>query len=156
MIKDMGLQTLIINTGTFINETIVPFILTVAFLVFLWNVVQFFIIESSELEGRQKARRLALWGITAFVLILSIWGIVNILVAALGFDRSRSLTSDYIEERGISSPAATTDDVDISEGCFGLPVGFQYCWRRGTQLQYSEDFEWLADIIRGENQNEGE
>lgn len=94
----MDLQTLLAGFLDFINSTVIPFILAIAFVVFIWNVVRYFIIESHSEDGREKARSLATWGIVAFVFILSIWGIVNILVDGFGFDRSEGITPDYILE----------------------------------------------------------
>lgn len=90
------LQSLAVGLGTFINQAVIPLIFGIALLFFLWNVVRYFIIGGANEEDRAKAKRLALWAIIAFVLMVSIWGIVNLLVGGLGFDRDRGIIPDYI------------------------------------------------------------
>lgn len=94
----MNIQTFLTNVLTFLNDTIVPAILGIAFLVFLWNVVRFFIIGGSDEESQTKAKSLAQWGITAFVIIASLWGIVNMLVAGLGLGNN-PIIPDYMCEK---------------------------------------------------------
>ncbi len=83
----------------FINSSLIPFALAIAFLFFLWNVLRFFIIESNSQEGRTKAKRYITWSIIAFVIILSIWAIVSMLVRDFGFDTTTPIVSDYVEGR---------------------------------------------------------
>jgi|GEM_PF-1625336 len=97
----MNIQTLLININEFLNTTIVPFLLSVAFLVFIWNVTRYFIIGGSNSDAQEKARSLALWGITAFVVILSLWGIVNLLVAGFGLGNRGAVIPDYMERKGV-------------------------------------------------------
>lgn len=85
---------------TFLNGTVVPLLLALAFLFFIWQAVRYFILESADEEGRKKARSLALWGILAFVLMISIWGIVNFLTAGLGFTRDEAICPDYVRRSG--------------------------------------------------------
>ena len=100
----MSIQTLLANIISFLNSTVIPFIIAVAFLVFLWNMAQYFIIGGASEENRTKARRNALYGIAAFVVIVSIWGIVNLLVNGFGFDRRTYITPDYIKGTDTNDP----------------------------------------------------
>lgn len=96
-----SLQDLLIGIGGFINAILIPFILAIAFLVFVINVVRFFVITSTTDEGQKNARNLAFYGIGAFVFILSFWGIINFVIS--GFFTAQESnpdcawkTSDYI------------------------------------------------------------
>jgi len=94
-----SLQSLLSGIGGFINSVLIPFILGIAFLIFVVNVVRFFIIGSHDPEGQKNARYLALYSIGAFVFILTFWGIVNFLINGIGFNNkpcSNDTTSDYI------------------------------------------------------------
>ena len=93
----MGIQEFILDILFFINETLIPFIIAIAFLVFIWNVARYFIIGGANDQDREKAKRLALYGILAFVIIVSLWGIVNVVVGGLGFNREQPLEPDYVE-----------------------------------------------------------
>lgn len=92
----MDIQTLIGAFISFLNTSVVPLIFAVAFIVFLWNAFQFFIVKGASDEGREKAKRLMVWGILAFVLMVSIWGIVNMLVTDLGFGQEGALCPDSV------------------------------------------------------------
>jgi hypothetical protein len=45
----------------------------------IWNVVMYLIRSGSDEEGRKKAQGHILWGLVGLAVILSIWGLVNIL-----------------------------------------------------------------------------
>jgi hypothetical protein len=81
----MNLQTFLTNTIAFINNTVITLLITVAFVSFLWNAFQYFIVQGDSEDGQTKAKSLALWSIAAFVIIVSFWGIVNMIVGDLGF-----------------------------------------------------------------------
>jgi len=68
---------------TFINGTLVPLVFALAFLVFIWGVFQYFIQGGGDETKREQGKQLMLWGIIGFVLMVSIWGIVNILSTGL-------------------------------------------------------------------------
>ena len=84
----MTINDLLSSILGFINTTVVPLFFTIAFFVFVWNAVRYFMIESGSEEGRQKAKRLAVWGIIAFFILFSLWGIVNLFITMFGFDIS--------------------------------------------------------------------
>ena len=96
----MDLQTFLSNIITFLNETIVPFILAGAFLMFLWNITRYFIIGGANEKEHENAKSLALWGIMAFVIILSLWGIVNMFVNGFEFGGGPVVTPDYMDGGG--------------------------------------------------------
>lgn len=69
----------------FINAVLVPFIFAIAFIVFIWGMFQYFIAGGANEEQRDQGKQLAIWGIMAFVVMISLWGIVNLLVATFTF-----------------------------------------------------------------------
>lgn len=73
------------NIVKFINGTVVPFIFALAFLMFLWGVANFFIIGRDAEEAKEKGKDYMLWGIGGFVLMVSVWGIVNLIADGFGF-----------------------------------------------------------------------
>lgn len=79
-------QGFLLDSLSFLNSTVVPFLFALAFLFFVVNVARYFIIGGDKEDERKKARLLALWGIVAFVIMVSIWGIVNLVVDGLGID----------------------------------------------------------------------
>lgn len=94
----MGLQTWLLPFIKFLSDTLVPFLVALALLFFLWNLVRYAIIGGANKEDREKARTLMLWGITALFVILFVWGIVNLFTRMFGFqDVTDPITPDYIK-----------------------------------------------------------
>ncbi len=88
---------MLVNLLAFLNGTVVPLLLAVAFLYFLWNVARYFIAGGAESDKQESARRLAMWGIMAFVVIVSLWGIVNMFFYGFGLTQTTSITPDYMQ-----------------------------------------------------------
>ncbi len=107
ILVDMDLQTFFTNIITFFNDSLIPFILAIAFLVFIWNIAQFFIMGSTLagdekkgiISGRIRARQYAMYSIFAFVIILSFWGIVILLTDDLNLNSGIPVVPDYMGGR---------------------------------------------------------
>lgn len=67
----------------FINNTLIPLIFGIALLVFIWGMFQYFIRNGA--EEKEQGKQLAIYAVVAFVLMVSIWGIVNLIASGLGF-----------------------------------------------------------------------
>jgi hypothetical protein len=114
------LQTFIKNTVLFLSSTIVPFLLAIAFLIFVINVVRFFVLQSGNEDGQKNAKSLALYSVLAFLFILIFWGLVNTLVSSFGLSTGGPPRSDYefpdqqpgivppSDDPGRANPQATT------------------------------------------------
>lgn len=72
---------------TIINAVIVPLIFAAAFLVFLWGVYTYFFLAAGNDEKRKEGRTFIMYGIIGFFIMVSVWGLVNILVGTFGFNR---------------------------------------------------------------------
>lgn len=74
---------------TSINESIVnPAIIllfSLALFFFLWGVVEYISNAESD-EGRQKGQQHILWGIIGMVIMVSVFGILNIVLNTFGID----------------------------------------------------------------------
>ena len=73
---------LVIST---INNVLVPVLFAVAFIVFLWGAFQAFIVGANNEEVKEKGKNLMLWGLIGFFVMISVWGLVNILTGTTGF-----------------------------------------------------------------------
>ncbi len=79
-LSDAG--SFVINT---INNIIVPVLFAVAFIVFLWGAFQTFIMGANSEDVKDKGKNLMLWGLIGFFVMVSIWGLVNVLTGTLSF-----------------------------------------------------------------------
>lgn len=86
-ISDVG--SFIINT---INNVLVPVIFAVAFVIFLWGAFWTFIVGANDAEVKAKGKNLMLWGFIGFFVMVSIWGIVNILTGTISFGNNSGIT----------------------------------------------------------------
>ncbi len=73
------IETFFKNIMNFINGTLVPLVFAIAFLAFLWGATKYFILGGADEGKREEGRQLMLYSIVAFVLMISIWGIVNLI-----------------------------------------------------------------------------
>lgn len=62
-----------------INGLIVPVLLAIAFLFFIWGVVNYFIFGAANDKKREEGRNFILWSIIGFVVIFSVWGLVGLV-----------------------------------------------------------------------------
>lgn len=90
-----GLQTYIPSILAFINTSLIPFILGIAFLVVVFNTVRYFVAGSTSEEGREKAKGFITYSIFAFVFIIVFWGLINLLVNFTGLSGTAPITTDF-------------------------------------------------------------
>jgi hypothetical protein len=81
----MNLITYIAALLEFIDRRIVPLIFAIAFIVFLWGIFQYFIAGGADEEKRKQGRDLALTGLIGFAIMVSVWGLVNLIIGTFGF-----------------------------------------------------------------------
>ncbi len=84
-----GIGTTVGSFISFLNSYLVPAVFALAFLLFIWGMFKFFILSGANEEGREQGKSLMLWGVIAFVMMVSIWGLVNVLSTSLGFKQTQ-------------------------------------------------------------------
>ena len=87
-VSDLG--SFIINT---INNIVVPVLFAIAFIVFLWGAFQAFILGASDGSAKESGKNLMLWGLIGFFVMVSIWGLVNILTGTISFGNNSGPSS---------------------------------------------------------------
>jgi len=70
-----------------INSAVIPLIFSLAFVSFIWGVVQY-VINSDDESKKMKGKQFMLWGIIALTVMVSVWGLVSILGATFSIDSS--------------------------------------------------------------------
>ena len=67
-----------------IGSYLIPLLFAVAVAMFIWGAIKFFIIETDEEAKRTQGKQFMIWGIIALTVMISVWGLVNILVSTFG------------------------------------------------------------------------
>jgi len=74
------------NIGEIINNILVPLLLTLGFLMFVWGMFKFFIVGGADEDARNSGKSLMIYAVLAFVLIISFWGLINFLSSSIGLE----------------------------------------------------------------------
>lgn len=78
-------DTLVNYITCLISSSIIPLIFTLAFMLFMWGVVQY-VINDTEEAKREKGKQFMIWGIIALFVMFSVWGLVKVLTGTFGIE----------------------------------------------------------------------
>ena len=67
-----------------INSVAVPLLFAIAFIVFLYGVAKAYIFSQGDGEAVKEGHRLILWGVIGFAVMISLWGLVNVVSNTFG------------------------------------------------------------------------
>ncbi|MFA6278477.1 MAG: hypothetical protein WC638_00070 [Candidatus Paceibacterota bacterium] len=67
-----------------INSVLVPVLFAIAFIVFLYGIAKAYIFSYGDTTKVAEGHHLVLWGIVAFAIMISIWGLVNVVANTFG------------------------------------------------------------------------
>ena len=73
-----------VNLINIINYVLVPLLFAVAFIVFLYGVFRKYIFSQGDSDMVKEGHQLILWGLIGFFVMLSLWGIVNVIANTFG------------------------------------------------------------------------
>ena len=71
-----------------INSVLVPLLFAVSFIVFLYGVAKAYILSPGDEEAVKSGHKILLWGLIGFAVMVSVWGLVNVVVATFGLASS--------------------------------------------------------------------
>lgn len=80
----LGAGGLIQGIIGFINNVLFPLALAIAFIFLVWGVIKFFVIGGDSDDGKTKGKQLIIYAVVAFVVILSFYGLINLVTNAIG------------------------------------------------------------------------
>lgn len=69
-----------------INNVLVPFLFAVAFIIFIYGVAKKYIFSNGDEGAVEEGHKLILWGLVGFFVMISVWGLVNIVVDTFGLN----------------------------------------------------------------------
>jgi uncharacterized membrane protein YidH (DUF202 family) len=75
----------LIKSGTSLLQNVLVFLIALAVVWFIWNVIRYTLSEDEEKKGKAKSQMI--WGIVAIAVIVSVWGIVGLLQGAFGLNQ---------------------------------------------------------------------
>ncbi|MCA9362752.1 hypothetical protein KC851_00305 [Candidatus Kaiserbacteria bacterium] len=79
-------QDLLENIVDFTNDILIPFIIAIGFLVFVWGMFRYFIAGGANDEAKQSGKSLMIWATLGFVLIIVFWGVINLIASSTGLE----------------------------------------------------------------------
>ncbi len=109
-VKDISY--IICRLSSILNQ-IIPFLIGVGALIFVWGVVAYVI--GNDEEAKTRGRDRIIFGIIGLAVIASLWGLVNVVVSTLNIDT----TGGGVASQFINSTSALGSN---SNGCNGLPA----------------------------------
>ncbi|MCA9367996.1 hypothetical protein KC887_07105, partial [Candidatus Kaiserbacteria bacterium] len=68
--------TLLTDILNFSTSVLIPFILAIGFLVFVWGMFRYFIAGGADEGARENGKNLMIYATLGFVLIIILWGVV--------------------------------------------------------------------------------
>lgn len=71
----------------FIYSSVIPLIIALAVVMFIWGVVQY-VINNEEEAKKEKGKQFMIWGIIGLTVMVSIWGLVRILGSTFGIENA--------------------------------------------------------------------
>ncbi len=77
-------QALLANILTFTNTVLIPFIIGIGFLVFVWGMFKYFIAGGANDDAKEQGKSLMIYATLGFLLIIVFWGVVNLLANSTG------------------------------------------------------------------------
>lgn len=84
-----GLFGLLDQANKLIGQ-LLPFVITLTLLVFLWGILKY-VISGGDGTARKEAVGYIIWGLIALFVMVSVWGLVNILVRTFNPDNQPPL-----------------------------------------------------------------
>lgn len=89
-------------------NTIVPILILLGVVYFVWGVVKFMIADSE--EAKTKGKDQIIYGLIGFTVIIGLWGLVNIVVNSLGFGAGQ-LNAPTVNNLGVQATSSACGEI---------------------------------------------
>lgn len=80
---------------TIVNSFLVPILIAVAFIMFLWGAYKYFIWGAESESEKADGRKFVMWGVIGLVIIFSTWALVNIVKTTIIPSNAENKTPPY-------------------------------------------------------------
>ena len=81
-----GLYGLLAQVSDFVSR-LIPFVIGLTVLFFLWGIFKL-VFSAKDSEKREEARGYIVWGIIALAVMVSVWGLVNLLMSTFNLNQN--------------------------------------------------------------------
>ncbi len=95
-----GLNNFFLAITDFVSSTLLPLVFALALLVFVYGIFKYFILGGGDEAARESGKSLMIWGILGLVLIVAVWGIVNLVIDIL----SGATGGTALDGQGVNLP----------------------------------------------------
>lgn len=85
LVANPKFQDLLIYVVCIINKSVIPLIIALALVMFIWGVVQY-VINSDEEAKKAKGKEFMIWGIIGLTVMFAVWGLVKIVGTTFGIE----------------------------------------------------------------------
>ncbi|MCI0542167.1 hypothetical protein L0Y69_00210 [bacterium] len=84
----MNIDTIILRINEYIINPIIAFLFVLATLLFISGLVRFFLMGDSEGKNRETGKQHMVWGLVGMFIMVSVFGIMQLIVNTFGIDLS--------------------------------------------------------------------
>jgi hypothetical protein len=81
-----GLYALLAQVSDFTTR-LIPYVISLTVLFFLWGIFKL-VFSSKDSEARAEARGYIIWGIIGLAVMVSVWGLVNLLTSTFSLNQN--------------------------------------------------------------------
>ena len=81
-----NIETLLRSVGRLIDIAL-PIVVAIALLGFFWGLANY-IFSSDDPEKKESGRNIMIWGVIALFVMVSVWGLVNVISSTFNLDTS--------------------------------------------------------------------
>lgn len=76
-------------------KSVIPLLITLAVVGFIWGIVKYFLNPDNE-EKRKQGKTFMVWGLIALFVMVSMWGIIAIFKTTFGLDSANQIDTSAI------------------------------------------------------------
>ena len=109
-VENIGLGGFLLVINRILN-TLVPIIVGIAFIVFLWGVVQYILAGGDE-EKRTESRQFIIYGVIGMFVMVAAWGLVRILIQTFDLNVEATDVPGVPLQPGQANPEGLTERND--------------------------------------------
>lgn len=88
-----GIRELILFLINFINSANI-FIMAITLVIFIWGIFKL-LVSGKDSKEREKAKGYIVWGVVALAVMVSVWGLVNLMISTFGFGYASPMTPGF-------------------------------------------------------------